>query len=48
MGETEDNVSPVGHLVLVSSCVLLVIMGNTLSNVRKTWHPKYNSVGKPR
>ena len=47
MGETEDNVSPVGHLVLVSSCVL-VIMGNALSNVRKTWHPKYNSVGKPR
>ena len=26
MGETEDNVSPVDHLVLISSCVL-VIMG---------------------
>ena len=29
MGETEDNVSPVGHLVFVSSCVL-VIMGERI------------------
>ena len=25
MGETEDNISPVDQLVLVSSCVLVII-----------------------
>ena len=46
MGETEDNISPVDHLVLVSSCVLVII--EHIIQRQKNMCSKYSSVQKPR